>query len=193
MHVCPRPAGEHLWRLLPSLNPDPHDRALAWDTWLSGGGADPVLKFIRWSNGTATEDDEILQDAIITAYEKVELGEYELRDVPFTAFVKKIAWYKIMEAARRHARHVPLDDAVDVPDDDHVATERVEFWREHEALQGALKDLPPRRSRVLLLYEDGFTTSEIARQLSIREDLVRKEKSLGLRQLRDSIAPAVGS
>jgi RNA polymerase sigma factor (sigma-70 family) len=153
-----------------------------------------VRRFIRWSNGTSTDDEEILQDALITAYLKVERGDYEYRQVPFTAFVKKIAWYKILEAARQYPRHVTLDDVIEYADDDEGAiTERVEFWREYEALKYALSELPARRSKVLLLYENGYSTAEIAEHLSIREDLVRKEKSLGLRQLRDHMSLAIAN
>jgi RNA polymerase sigma factor (sigma-70 family) len=193
MYLCPRSVGEHIRQLLPCYNPNPEDRARAWNHWLASGGADPVLKFIRWSNGTSTDDEEILQDAIITAYLKVERGEYQYRDIPFTAFVKKIAYYKIMEAARRNVKQVPLEDVAEYIDDDQSTPEHVEFWREHEALQTALGQLPARRTQVLLLYENGYSTSEIAEQLRIKEELVRKEKSLGMRQLKEKMAVAVGS
>jgi RNA polymerase sigma factor (sigma-70 family) len=175
-------------RLLPSHNPDAADRAHAWSDWYHEGGSAPVLKFIRWANGTRTEDEEILQETLIVAYTKVEQGLYEHRDVPFSAFLKKIAWFKIMEAARRRSDHVSLDDLVD----DHVADEHdrhaaVESWKEQEALSTALRQLPPRRSHIVLMYERGYSTAEIAQQLGIREALVRKEKSLGLRQLRQNM------
>jgi RNA polymerase sigma factor (sigma-70 family) len=85
---------------------------------------------------------------------------------------------------------VPLDEVGDVVEDDNSAAEHVERWKEHEALQAALTTLPHRRSNILLLYEDGYTTAEIADHLSIREELVRKEKSLGLKQLRQQVAIA---
>lgn len=192
MHLFTPPAGDVVKRLLPTTNPDREDRASAWNQWIGSGGAEPVRKFIRWSNGTDMEDDEILQDALITAYIKVERGDYQPRDVPFTAYVKKIAWYKIMEAARRNAGQLPLEDASDVPEEDNP-TERVDFWREYEALHSALAELPPRRSRVILLYENGYTTAEIAQHLAIKEELVRKEKSLGLRQLKDKMALAIAT
>jgi RNA polymerase sigma factor (sigma-70 family) len=177
-------------RLLPSDNPDARDRRRAWNEWLSAGGYEPVLKFIRWSNGTTTDDEEILQETLIIAYMKVERGQYQDRNLPFTAFLKKIAWYKIMEASRKDAGIVPLDDLYEVIAEDHHDHERAEYWKEHELLKAALAQLPPRRSRIMLLYEHGYSTAEIAEQLGIREDLVRKEKSLGLRQLRNDPAVA---
>jgi RNA polymerase sigma factor (sigma-70 family) len=178
-------------RLLPVHNPDAKDRASAWNEWLTEGGSEPVKKFIRWTNGTSTDDDEILQETLIIAYVKVERGQYEDRNLPFTAFLKKIAWYKIMEASRRNAGQVSLDELYEYASEDHHEHERVEFWKEDEALKRGLEKLPPRRSRIMLLYETGYSTAEIAALLNIREELVRKEKSLGLRQLRETVTVAL--
>jgi RNA polymerase sigma factor (sigma-70 family) len=178
-------------RLLPLYNADAEDRSQAWNEWLLQGGSEPVRKFIRWTNGTSTDDDEILQETLIIAYVKVERGLYEDRSLPFTAFLKKIAWYKIMEASRKHAGQVSLDDLYEYASEEHHEHERAEFWKEREALRRGMDELPPRRSRIMLLYEYGYSTAEIAKLLNIREELVRKEKSLGLRQLRETVTVAL--
>jgi len=187
MHLYPKSVEDAVKRLLPVHNPNRHERQYAWNDWLQQGGADPVLKFIRWTNGTSTDDDEILQETIITAYLKVEAGEYHYHGIPFTAFLKRIAWYKIMEASRQGRRLVALDDVVEVADEEQPGREYADFWKEQEALNRALKQIPARRSQVLLLYENGYSTTEIAEQLGINEALVRKEKSLGLRQLKEKV------
>jgi RNA polymerase sigma factor (sigma-70 family) len=187
MHLCPKSVEDMIKRLLPAHNPNRRERQYAWNDWLLQGGADPVLKFIRWTNGTSTDDEEILQDTIITAYLKVEAGEYEYTGIPFTAFLKRIAWYKIMEASRQGRRQVALDDMVDYADEEQPGRDRADFWKEHEALKIALRQIPARRSQVLLLYENGYSTTEIAEQLGINEALVRKEKSLGMRQLKEKV------
>ncbi len=175
-------------RLIPAYNTDPGDRTTAWGDWLRAGGAAAVEKFIRWANGTEVEDDEILQETLVVAYKKVECGAYEHRNLPFSAFLKKIAWYKIMEASRKHGQHVSLDLLhEELIADESANHERIEHWKEVEILRAALGALPPRRSRIMLLYEDGYSTAEIAGKLGIREALVRKEKSLGLRQLRQQV------
>ncbi len=185
------PLSADVRRFMPSSNPDASDRVRAWNDWLSMGGSDPVLKFIRWSNGTNADDDEILQETLLTAYIKVEAGMFQDRNVPFTAFLKKIAWYKIMEASRRDAGSVPLDDVSEIIPEENDSHERTDFWKEHEALQQALVKLPARRSKIVLLYENGYSTAEIATHLGIREELVRKEKSLGLRQLRETMVTSL--
>jgi RNA polymerase sigma factor (sigma-70 family) len=180
-------------RMLPSNTTNAADRALAWNEWITIGGCEPLYRFIRWKNGTATEDDEILQETLITAYIKVERGHYEDRNLPFTAWLKKIAWYKIMEASRREGGQFLLDDLQEYVPDEKNEHERVELWKERDALRSALAKLPPRRSHIIQLYEHGYATAEIAELLCITEELVRKEKSLGLRQLRHDIVLAKAS
>lgn len=184
---------EHLSELTRKLQPaytsDARERARAWDEWLSAGGAEPVRKFIRWSNATAAEDDEILQETLLLAYQKVERGQYQDRSLPFTAFLKKIAHYKILEAARTSRRQIALDmidhlaASVEIGADES-AFEQVDRWMEYDQMRRALDQLSPRRRRIILMYETGYTTAEIAAQCRIHRDLVRKEKSLALRHLR---------
>ncbi|KXK16836.1 MAG: RNA polymerase sigma factor [Chloroflexi bacterium OLB15] len=175
-------------RLLPENNADASDRHQAWSEWLLQGGHEPVLRFIRFKNGTRAEDEEILQETLILGYQKVEGGQYEDRNLPFTAFLKKIAWYKIMEASRQGAHEVSIENFIDLPSEDHAHEhDQAEFWKEYESLRGAMNELPARRANIVTMYEHGYSTGEIASMLNIREDLVRKEKSLGLRQLRERI------
>jgi hypothetical protein len=99
-------------RLLPHVNADPADRATAWAEWYATVGAPSVLAFVRVQNDTSAPDDDILQDAIVTAYEEVERGRYEPRaGIPFTAYVKGIARNKIREARRRTCASRPSRDA----------------------------------------------------------------------------------
>ncbi|MBE2184319.1 MAG: RNA polymerase sigma factor [Anaerolineae bacterium] len=181
-------------RLLPVNNADAADRHLAWSEWILQGGHEPVLRFIRFKNGTRADDEEILQETLILGYQKVEAGQYEDRNLPFTAFLKKIAWYKIMEASRQGAHEVSFENFIDLPSDEHTHEhEQAEFWKEYESLRAAMGELPTRRATIVSMYEHGYSTGEIAKMLNIREDLVRKEKSLGLRQLREHMPLAQAS
>src|SRR5258708_37564139 len=103
-------------RLLPSANRDPTDRAHAWTEWQVSIGGPAVLKFVRLSNNTAELDEDILQDAMLTAYVKVERGHSQHRaGIPSTAYVKGIARNKIREARRRNRRWAPLEEVANVP------------------------------------------------------------------------------
>jgi RNA polymerase sigma-70 factor, ECF subfamily len=174
-------------RLLPSVNPDPEDRAHAWAEWHGERGGPAVLKFIRTTNNTAELDEDILQDALYTAYVEVERGRYEQRaGVPFTAYVKGIARNKIREARRRSRRWAPLEDALHLAADPAPrAIERTLEQREAQhALRSGLEQLPASRRQVLQRYLAGDSLGEIASQMAITEALVRQHKHRGLRRLQ---------
>lgn len=176
-------------RLLPSANPDPEDRAHAWTEWHARLGNPSVLKFIRTTNNTAEPDEDILQDAMMTAYIEVERGRYEQRaGVPFTAYVKGIARNKIREARRRSRRWAPLDEAVTAATPADAAPRALELTLEardeQRALRQGLDQLPAQRRQVLQRYLAGDTPTEIARRLAISEALVRQHKHRGLRRLQ---------
>ena len=174
-------------RLLPSANPDPADRACAWADWQARLGGPAVLKFVRSSNNTAEPDEDIFQDAMLTAYVEVERGRYEHRaGIPFTAYVKGIARNKIREARRRGWRWAALEEASDVPADPapralEGAVERHEAQR---ALNQGLEKLPLQRRQVLQRYLAGDSLAEIAEQLEITEALVRQHKHRALERLQ---------
>ena len=174
-------------RLLPSLNADPEDRARAWAEWHARNGGEAVLKFIRVKNNTAEPDEDVFQDAMLTAFLEVERGRYEHRaGIPFTAYVKGIAYNKIREA-RRKQRHCEAIDDLDMPASnvlrqvEHVL-ERAERRR---ALRQGLLHLPVQRRRVLEHYLGGESLSEIAVRLEMSAELVRQHKHRGVRRLQE--------
>ena len=174
-------------RLLPSANADPDDRARAWAEWQARLGGPAVLKFVRSSNNTLEPDEDILQDAMLTAYVEVERGHYEHRaGVPFTAYVKGIARNKIREARRRGRRWAPLDEAAEVPADPapRALEGAVERHEARRALRQGLEQLPPQRRQVLQHYLDGESLAEIALRLDITEALVRQHKHRALARLQ---------
>jgi len=174
-------------RLLPHTNHNARDRAAAWNEWYTHTGRDAVLAFIRVKNHTAEPDMDILQDAMMTAYTNVERGHYTPHPgVPFTAYVKGIAYNKIREVWRRTRRLTPLEDApLACLEDEAPHIESLIETRERRNLfRSGLARLTPSRRQVLELYARGHATAEIARVLDISEDAVRQHKCRGLRRLR---------
>jgi RNA polymerase sigma-70 factor (ECF subfamily) len=174
-------------RLLPSANPDVTDRARAWTEWQGAIGGPAVLKFVRLSNNTAEADEDILQDAMLTAYVEVERGHYEYRaGIPFTAYVKGIARNKIREARRRSRRWATLEEAANVAADPapRALEGTVESREARQALRQGMEKLPPQRRQVLQHYLDGESPAEIAQRLDITEALVRQHKHRALERLQ---------
>lgn len=173
-------------RLLPSNNYSPEDRARAWAEWHRRLGGQAVLNYIRVANNTAEAHEDILQDALMTAYVEVEKGHYEHRaGIPFTAYVKGIARNKIREARRRNRRWEPLDEVLHLRADAARELETVYDRREERrALRRGLAQLPDRRRQVLEGVLSGESLSEIAARLEMTEANVRQHKHRGLRRLQ---------
>jgi RNA polymerase sigma factor (sigma-70 family) len=182
-------------KLLPSISPDRTERARAWAEWQMSVGQVSLLKFIRTYNTTSEPDEDILQDAMLTAYVEVERGRYQPREgVPFTAYVKGIARNKLREARRRGRTLLPLEDG-DAPPLTSDRFERpletaVERLEQDLFLRRGLAMLPVDKRQVLERYLCGESTGEIAASMAITEDLVRQHKCRGLRQLRQRFGPA---
>ena len=175
-------------RLLPSHNNSPEDRARAWAEWHLRRGGPSVLSYIRAANNTAEAHEDILQDAMMTAYVEVERGHYEHRaGIPFTAYVKGIARNKIREARRRNRRWEPLDEVILLRVGERAARELETVFdrrEERRALRRGLAQLPDRRRQVLEGILSGESLSEIAARLGMTEENVRQHKLRGLRRLQ---------
>jgi RNA polymerase sigma factor (sigma-70 family) len=184
-------------RLLPHMNRDPEDRAVAWAEWYNNIGEASVLAYVKIKNDTAELDSDILQEAITIAYTEVERGRYEPRDgIPFTAYVKGIARNKIREARRRTQRLVTIDDPTssffeslgqDIVNHKHQLESVVERHERLSSLWRGISKLPLCRRQVLEGYLRGHSTEEIATALGITPDSVRQHKSRGLRSLRQHL------
>ncbi len=175
-------------RLLPTVNHSPEDRATAWGEWYSNVGAASVRAFVRVKNNSPVPDDDIVQEAMVTAYEQVEVGKYMPRaGIPFTAYVKGIARNKIREAQRHARRFIHLEDSpMVIPESKTPALETIIEHRERIiALSNGLSDLPPLRRQVLEGYLWGHSTEEIAQAVEISNEAVRQHKSRALRSLRE--------
>ena len=172
-------------QLLPSSNPDRRTRALAWAEWQATIGETALRRFIRANNYSVEPDEDILQEALLTAYQEVERGGYQHRaGVPFTAYVKGIARNKIREAARRQRDLVSLEDVLLPVGGRRQLEVQMEIHEEQRTLHTGLANLPSPRRRVLEGVLNGESTAEIAATLAMSEELVRQHKSRALRSLR---------
>jgi RNA polymerase sigma-70 factor, ECF subfamily len=177
-------------RMIPGCNPDRQDRLRAWAEWQDSSGEMVLQRFVRARNSTREADEDIVQDALLTAYLGVESGRYQPQEgIPFAAYVVGIARNKIREARRKGWRQVDLDEEREEYQPHAVTLQRqpehdLERREERDLLQNGLSRLPAARRSVLEFYLSGASTGEIAERLVMSEALVRQHKCRGLRALQ---------
>lgn len=191
-------------RLLPLCNPDRSDRERAWTEWQASVGEPVLARYLRAHNTTHEADDDLLQDALLTAYLGVERGAYQPRQgVPFIAYVVGVARNKIREARRREKNRLVVDGEPEELVTRHNGgrlngaplrqpEQRIERREQRDLLERGIAHLPGTRRQVLEYYLLGVSTGEIASRLRISEALVRQHKCRGLRSLIQELQRAGG-
>ncbi|MBV7329897.1 sigma-70 family RNA polymerase sigma factor [Chloroflexi bacterium TSY] len=174
---------------MPTSNPNSADRLQAWCDWYRSVGERSVLGYIRTMNDTSESDLDILQDAMLTAYQCMERGSYvPHQSIPLTAYVKGIVRNKIREVRKmKSVALVSLDEPVVeslVGCVDEQPETLIEWQEKWLTLQAGLAQLSRCRRTVLEAYLRGKSTNQIAQMLGMSEELVRQHKSRGLRSLR---------
>jgi RNA polymerase sigma factor (sigma-70 family) len=162
-------------------------RILAGDTLAE---EDLILRFqpaIRaFVNARARADlvDEVTQETMMATICAVREGKLR-NPASLAAFVYGIARLQLADATRRYARHsgdplpADLEQAAPAVDPDLVTAARREIENLNET---------DRRILSLTLI-DGFHAGEIADELGMSADLIRKRKSRALQRITERLAP----
>jgi RNA polymerase sigma-70 factor (ECF subfamily) len=129
------------------------------------------------------EADDIVQDVFAKLI--AGIGKYEQRDVPFTAWIMRVARNAALDHMRAR-RATPTED-IRVADDDTAAHSHANVERGRD-LRQALEGLPDDQREVLVLrHVVGLSPVEIADTLGKSESSIHGLHHRGRRQLKSSL------
>jgi RNA polymerase sigma-70 factor (ECF subfamily) len=141
-----------------------------------------IWRYVRHRVDDTAEADDLTEVVFLKAWEAV--AHYQLRDVPFDAWLYRIAHNVVVNRHRLHREMLPLEGQVAalVEDDPEKQVARNESA---EAVQQALAQLPPLYREVLTLrFVRGLSHAETARALRRSNDAVRVLQHRALSALR---------
>lgn len=124
-------------------------------------------------------------DATSVTFHKALAELDEFRGGSFEGWLLRIADHTCTDVQRRYARRpqVPLDGEIDRPAADPDPEKQALAALDRDLLERALRQLPPRRERIVRLHLTGLTGKEIAARLGVSHDVVRQQQRLAFLQL----------
>ena len=157
-------------------------RAAAGDTEafavLVGRSLPRLRSFLRRMGAPADLADDLAQDALVIAFERI--GDYRAEGA-FVAWVRRIAARRYLRVIRSRVHFEPLDHAPEAYSPAPDIGQALD-------LDSALERLPQaQRLCVSLQHGAGYTASEIALALGLPEGTVKSHISRGLTRLRQDL------
>jgi len=146
--------------------------------------ADRILRFVLFRVGDEQLAEDLTSQTFLKAWEK--LGGYQMRGLPFGAWLFRIARNIVFDHYRNFRETVELEASLETkPDPSANVVEVAEKHMEADLLQAALRRLTDEQRQVLMLkFNDGMSTTEVAKVMGKRCGAVRALQMRGLQSLQ---------
>lgn len=145
---------------------------------------DRIHRFVLFRVGDEQIAEDLTSQTFLKAWEK--LGNYQMRGLPFGAWLFRIARNIVFDHYRNFRETVELEAGLEMKADPAAnVVEVAEKHLEADLVQAALRRLTDDQRRVLTLkFNDGLSTTEVAQVMGKRCGAVRALQMRGLQSLQ---------
>ena len=158
-------------------------------TQLYDDNFDKVYRYIYFRVNSRAEAEDLTQEVFIKALQAI--SSYKWRDVPFAAWLFRIAHNQVIDHVRKQSKHkrTDLEEATAVSIEDPVAI--VEQKSDIDELTTALKKLSPAQQEVISLrFLAELPIAEVAKAVGKSEGTVKALQFNGTVSLRKILSGA---
>ena len=142
-----------------------------------------IYRYVFYRVGNVAEAEDLTETVFLKAWEA--LGHYRRREVPFSAWLYRIAHNVIVDRYRSKRDLVPFDEQTDLHDSADGPEEWMAEVETAEVLSRAIAQLSPDYQQVLALrFINGLSHAETSRVLGRSEEAVRVLQHRALHALR---------
>lgn len=138
-----------------------------------------------------TESRSVTSDIVQEAFIKIWVKREEVRtDLSFKSYLFTIAKNQLLNEFRRQLKNPVFSDYISLQIVEEIAAESqieqvIDFDEFNRQLQRAKQKISPRQAQIFEMNKElGISIEEIARQLNIKEQVVRNQLSAALRTIR---------
>lgn len=153
---------------------------------------DRIYRYVALKTGSRTEAEDMTQQVFVRAYKSV--GSYQWRDVPFSAWLFRIAHNQIVDRIRRESKHqtVWLDETLPIMSDSDPVQE-VELKLSMEKVAAASRSLTPAQREVISLrFAGGLSIAEASRSMKKSEGAIKALQHSAILALRRTLKASEG-
>lgn len=150
----------------------------------------PVYRYVAFRFPEELAED-LVADIFVKAWEKLHTYKAQ-KNVPFAAWLFRIARHVVIDAYRRHRGFDELSENVRDENTSSDPKRRTERGMTISTVRKAMNELPRRyRETLLLSYVSDLTHAEIAKAMGIREGTVRILKFRALKKLESYLPSSI--
>jgi RNA polymerase sigma-70 factor (ECF subfamily) len=167
-------------KLVEAAKTDPAEFAKLYDRYV-----DQIHAFVYHQTGSWERAQDVTATTFMRAY--AEIGRFEWRGVPYSAWLYRVASNLVMREHRRQGWIILPDNMVDPgegPEDAAIRSEQV------QRIQAAVRQLSPdQRQAITLRFGTGLRNAEVGKVMRKSEGAVKLLIFRGLRSLERRLGP----
>jgi len=135
-----------------------------------------ITKFLKENNGNDYDASELLQDALVILWEKIQHNEF-VREAKLSTFLYAVVKKKWLQELARRKRYTTLDAVSNNPGPDGESLQYLQDKEQVELIRKCMEMLSPLCQKILTLYYyEEKSMAEIAAVTSLANEDVAKSK-----------------
>jgi len=149
---------------------------------------DKIYNYVYYRTGSRHDAEDLTARTFYQAL--ANIGRYEQRGMPFSAWLYRIAHNLVANWHRDRSRRklIPLDELAMASQDEDNPEPLAEAEEERKALLEAIRHLPPERQQLLILkFVEGMPNAEIGRIMGRSEGAIKSLYYRTLIALREDL------
>lgn len=143
-----------------------------------------IYRYVAIKIGNRTEAEDLTQQVFVNALESI--GSYKMREVPFSAWLYRIAHNQIVDTLRRRSRRptMELDESLPIPADGDLVEETELKLETKDLIEAARKLTKLQQEVIALRFGADMPIAQVAKVMGKNEGAIKALQHSAVAALR---------